>query len=226
VAPARRAAFAHVPNQNGRCPGVLYRQNDPFGPRRWAFLPGVRPKSDPPAADRESVDPTVVMEGGAFGAAALGFARMRPRKQPRVRREPIDLERLAAEFAQHPELVADPSPADTPPADPPLHEREILRALEAEVERVNATRVAEIPVEPEPEPEAVVVPEVVRTPEPSLRPASDVGLPVEQVRAWLEQVQDDLRQVEARVEYLQLEQSRLQSQHQLVAELLSSSTPV
>ena len=175
----------------------------------------------------------MVMEGGAFGAAALGFARMRPRKQPRVRREPIALERLAAEFAQYPELVADPPPADPLPADPlpadpPLHEREILRALEAEVERVNATRVAEIPAEPEIEPEIAPALRVVRVPatEPTVRSASDVGLPVDQVRAWLEQVQDDLRKVEARVEYLQLEQTRLQTQHQLVAELLSSSTPV
>ena len=170
----------------------------------------------------------MVMEGGAFGAAALGFARMRPRKQPRVRREPIDLERLAAELAQYPELVADPHPADPLPADPPLHEREILRALEAEVERVNATRVAEIPAEPEIEPEPEPELRVVRVPatEPTVRSVSDVGLPVDQVRAWLEQVQDDLRKVEARVEYLQLEQTRLQTQHQLVAELLSSSTPV
>ena len=48
----------------------------------------------------------------------------------------------------------------------------------------------------------------------------------EQVRAWLEQVQDDLRRVQARVEYLQHEQARLESQHRLVAELISSSTPI
>ena len=62
--------------------------------------------------------------------------------------------------------------------------------------------------------------------EPRARPGSDVGLPVDQVRAWLEQVEEDLRMVEARVQFLQCEQTRLQSQHQLVAELISSSTPV
>src|SRR6476646_4695048 len=97
-----------------------------------ARVPPGRAKSRAPAADRDLVDPTVVMEGGAMGAAAIGFARKRPRKQ-RVRREPIDLERLAAEFADAPVTV--PSGRS---------EYDIIRALEAEVERVNATQ-------PEPE---------------------------------------------------------------------------
>lgn len=171
------------------------------------------------------------MEGGAVGAAALGFARMRSRR-PRVQREPIDLERIAAAFAE--------PPAASEPAT--RNEEEILHALEAEVERVNAARATAAASRRTPEPtnpfgiraEVATVdpaPVVVRESAPSVvvtehRPATNVGLPLDQVRAWLEQVQEDLRKVEARVQYLQLEQTRLQSQHHLVAELISSSTPV
>jgi hypothetical protein len=49
-----------------------------------------------------------------------------------------------------------------------------------------------------------------------------VGLPPEQVHAWLDHVQDDLRRVRARLEYLRAEQSRLESQRQLLAKLLAS----
>jgi hypothetical protein len=150
----------------------------------------------------------MVMEGGAVGAAAVGFARKRPRRQ-RVRREPIDLEQIAAEFAD--------ASAPAEPTRP--NEREIMLALEAEVERLHAARAlaaATVEVEPEVEDEET----------PMLSPASDVGLPLDQVRAWLDQVQDDLAKVDARVEYLQHEQTRLQEQHRLVAELISSSNPV
>jgi hypothetical protein len=53
-----------------------------------------------------------------------------------------------------------------------------------------------------------------------------VGLPPEQVHAWLDHVQDDLRRVRARLEYLRAEQSRLESQQRLLAELLASSTAI
>jgi hypothetical protein len=172
------------------------------------------------------VDPTIVMDGSATGAAALGFARRRPRRG-RVRREPIDLERIAAEFAD-PAAVAGPSPvvASVVPVVPAVRsEQEILLALEAEVERVKAARARQSG--------PAVVERFVETPipapestEPSARPVTNVGLPLDQVRAWLDQVQDDLRKVEARVQYLEAEHTRLQAQHQLVAELISSSTPV
>ena len=55
---------------------------------------------------------------------------------------------------------------------------------------------------------------------------SPVGLPLDQVRAWLEQVKDDSRKVQQRVQYLELEQTRLQDQHHLVAELITSSSSV
>jgi cell division septum initiation protein DivIVA len=49
------------------------------------------------------------------------------------------------------------------------------------------------------------------------------GLPQEQVQAWLNHVQADMREVRTRIEYLRAEQSRLESQQRLLAELLTSS---
>jgi cell division septum initiation protein DivIVA len=49
------------------------------------------------------------------------------------------------------------------------------------------------------------------------------GLPQEQVQAWLQHVQEDMRQVRTRIEYLRAEQSRLESQQHLLAQLLTSS---
>ena len=54
--------------------------------------------------------------------------------------------------------------------------------------------------------------------------APPCGLPSDQVHQWLEHVQDDLRRVRARLEYLRAEQSRLENQQHLLAELLASST--
>jgi hypothetical protein len=53
--------------------------------------------------------------------------------------------------------------------------------------------------------------------------AATCGLPPEQVQAWLGQVQDDVRRVRARLEYLRAEETRLVAQQQLLAELLTSS---
>jgi cell division septum initiation protein DivIVA len=149
--------------------------------------------------------------------------RKRPRK-PRVRREPIDLEQLAAEFADLPE--------------PRIDEQEILVALQAEVQRVtSAARAAEAMAAPEPEPEPApesepVDPFGIVSEAPAINqssnpgPGSRIGLPLDQVRAWLEQVQEDLRRIQARLQRLEAEQVRLQEQHHIVAELLTSSTPV
>jgi hypothetical protein len=49
------------------------------------------------------------------------------------------------------------------------------------------------------------------------------GLPPDQVQAWLAQVQDDVRRVRARLEYLRAEESRLEAQQLLLNELLTSS---
>ena len=193
------------------------------------------------------------MEGGVVGAAAVGFARVRPRRvrRPRVRRDPIDVEQLAAGLTE----------------PRPRSERELIVALEAEVERARAARAPEVEVAPAStvaarDERAVALPLTgavatdVPAPASADRPqidltspvrrsrvpgaggdassgssangssANDAGLPLDQVRAWLEQVKDDLRRVQARVEFLQMEQSRLQGQHHIVAELFSSTTPV
>ncbi|MGQ0825045.1 MAG: hypothetical protein ACT4OX_08480 [Actinomycetota bacterium] len=49
------------------------------------------------------------------------------------------------------------------------------------------------------------------------------GLPPDQVHAWLESVQDQVRRVQTRIEYLQAEQARLQEQESLLMELLASA---
>jgi uncharacterized membrane protein len=54
--------------------------------------------------------------------------------------------------------------------------------------------------------------------------AASCGLPPEQVHEWLEHVQDDLRRVRARLEFLRAEQARLENQQHLLAELLAASS--
>jgi len=163
---------------------------------------------------------TVVMEGGAVGAAAVGYARLRPRRA-RVRREPIDVELLHTDFVEQPKRS----------------ELDIVAALEAEVRRMHQARATTDPeAVPGPSPAVPAVRDERRpdrtarafgttstTPRPAVDPPS-AGLPLDQVRAWLEQVKADLRKIQARVEYLQFEQTRLQGQHQLVSELITSTT--
>jgi hypothetical protein len=68
-------------------------------------------------------------------------------------------------------------------------------------------------------------------PGPGVRPngngaATPTGLPPEQLYTWLEWVQDDLRRVETRIEYLEAARSQLREQERLLGELLSSSAPL
>jgi cell division septum initiation protein DivIVA len=176
-------------------------------------------------ADRGPVQPAVV-------------TRKRPRK-PRVVREPIDLERLAAEFADLPDSPGRPQQAR-------IDEQEILVALQAEVQRMSSAKAAgalpagvrpELTPAPAPgaQPQAEVVdpfgivaeaPAPEEAARPVMAPSGPVGLPPDQVRAWLEHVQEDLRRIHARLQQLEAEQARLQAQHHIVAELLTSSTPV
>ena len=140
---------------------------------------------------------------------AVNSTALRRRRSPRVRRDPIDISLVAAEAAE-----ADPT--STRDAD------EILVALEAQV-----TRVASSGSAPAPEPVAFAVPE----PAPSIAAQPRAGVPgsgisTDQVRAWMAQVQEDLRKVRARVEYLRVEQARLEEQQRLMAQLLTSSTPL
>ena len=50
------------------------------------------------------------------------------------------------------------------------------------------------------------------------------GIPPDQVQGWLESVQEQLRRVQTRIEYLQAEQARLQEQESLLMELLASAS--
>ncbi len=147
----------------------------------------------------------LVVEGGAVGAAAVRFARKRPRRS-RVRREPIDLEQITAEFAE----------ARVRP------QHEIIAALEAEVERVKVQARVEpqtlIPIGP-------VLPNAEPAPEPAPSTPPE-GLPLDELRTWLDQVQSDLEKVQVRIEFLHLEQQRLQDQRVLVSELIRSSENV
>ena len=104
--------------QNDSRPRCLNRPNDLFGHA------GASPKHGVPAADRDSVDPmSLLVAGGAMSAAAVGVARRR-RRGGRVRREPIDVQQLAAEFGEPPKRT----------------EQEIIAALEAEVQRAHRAR--------------------------------------------------------------------------------------
>jgi hypothetical protein len=52
------------------------------------------------------------------------------------------------------------------------------------------------------------------------------GLPSEQLYTWLEWVQEDLRRIEARLEYLHAARDQLVEQERLLGELLASSGPL
>ncbi len=56
--------------------------------------------------------------------------------------------------------------------------------------------------------------------------AAPTGLPTEQLYTWLEWVQDDLRRVETRIEYLEAARSQLREQERLLSELLRTAGPV
>ena len=56
--------------------------------------------------------------------------------------------------------------------------------------------------------------------------APPTGLPAEQLHTWLEWVQDDLRRIESRLEYLEAARSQLREQERLLGELLQSSGPL
>jgi hypothetical protein len=53
--------------------------------------------------------------------------------------------------------------------------------------------------------------------------AAPAGLPPEQLYTWLEWVQDDLRRLEARLEYLVSARSQLREQERLLGELLNTA---
>jgi hypothetical protein len=56
--------------------------------------------------------------------------------------------------------------------------------------------------------------------------APPTGLPSEQLYTWLEWVQDDLRRVESRLQFLEAARNKLREQERLLGELLAASSPV
>jgi hypothetical protein len=62
--------------------------------------------------------------------------------------------------------------------------------------------------------------------EPAATAAPPTGLPAEQLYTWLEWVQDDLRRLEARLDYLESARSQLREQERLLSELLDASGPL
>ena len=56
--------------------------------------------------------------------------------------------------------------------------------------------------------------------------APPTGLPAEQLYTWLEWVQDDLRRLEARLDYLESARSQLREQERLLSELLHAAGPL
>jgi hypothetical protein len=61
------------------------------------------------------------------------------------------------------------------------------------------------------------------TAQPAREGGAGAGLPSEQVHGWMESVRTDLERVRARMEYLQIEEERLEEQYRLLAQLLASS---
>ena len=186
-----------------------------------------------------------------------------------MRREPIDLTKIAADFAEagaRPEPEVPPEAAATEtvateaqaPADvtideitnepsvnesianAPIPNELIIAALEAEVQRVKEqTALADaaplvapavlIPLGPV-MPDTDSLPDHSAAPEPvapdAVTSTPPVGLPLEQLREWLDQVHADLQRVQLRLEFLRAEQQRLQGQHRLVEDLITTSEPV
>jgi hypothetical protein len=59
--------------------------------------------------------------------------------------------------------------------------------------------------------------------QPAATAAAPTGLPAEQLYTWLEWVQDDLRRLEARLDYLENARAQLHEQERLLSELLHAS---
>jgi len=184
----------------------------------------------------------MLVEGGVLSAVAVAYARRKPRAT-RVRREPIDIDQLTTELAvAGPRRNREQDLADAIEAEilrinlarKDAVEPEPAPALDAEPDRVLDDELVlepdvivleaeATPLELEPR---IAAPFSIPVAAPLARAAADPpdgGLPIDQVRAWLEQVKDDLRKVQARVQLLELEQVRLQGQHHLVTELVTSS---
>jgi hypothetical protein len=142
---------------------------------------------------------------------AVNSPASRLRRPPRVRRDPIDISPIISLVE-----VEAAEAAESRDADESRDAGEILAALEA---RQAAQQ------------RCVADPHVVWATDASGPVARNPGVPgagisADQVRAWIEQVEADLRKVRTRVEYLTAEQARLDEQQRLVAQLLTLSSPL
>ena len=140
--------------------------------------------------------------GGATAVATVAAVRFRPtrdRGRSRVKRERIDIDLVNMDRAQE-DLVHEHA----------LHE-------EADVDReVRRER-----------PMAMTTQLPTSTASgPAATAAPPTGLPAEQLYTWLEWVQDDLRRLEARLDYLETARAQLREQERLLSELLRASGPL
>jgi hypothetical protein len=140
--------------------------------------------------------------GGATAVATVAVVRFRPtrdRGRSRVKRDRIDIDLVNVDRAQV-DLVHEHA----------LHE-------EADVDReVRRER-----------PMAMTTQLPTSTASgPAATAAPPTGLPAEQLYTWLEWVQDDLRRLEARLDYLESARAQLREQERLLSELLHASGPL
>jgi hypothetical protein len=142
--------------------------------------------------------------GGATAVATVAAVRFRPtrvRGRTRVKRERIDLDPVHEE--------RDLGRGETVSAYALHEEADVDREVRRERPMAMTTQ---LPTSTAGGPAATAAP--------------PTGLPAEQLYTWLEWVQDDLRRLEARLEYLEAARSQLREQERLLSELLHASGPV
>lgn len=155
--------------------------------------------------------PGLLSWGGASAIAAVTFARWRPQtvgSRRKVRREPIDLDLVELSLLREEVAMDGDTRGDRPMA--------MTSRLSPETRLSTAADVpVEVPGAPGPRRNGAAG----TTPPPT-------GLPSEQLYTWLEWVQDDLRRIEARLEYLHAARDQLAEQERLLGELLASAGPL
>ncbi len=150
--------------------------------------------------------PGLLSWGGASALAAVTFARWRPQgvgSRRKVRREPIDLDLVELSLLREEVAMDGDTRGDRPMAMTTRLSPDATRlptSTDAAMDALSARQNG------------------------SATPPT--GLPSEQLYTWLEWVQDDLRRIEARLEYLHAARDQLVEQERLLGELLASSGPL
>jgi hypothetical protein len=147
---------------------------------------------------------------------AVNLPASRLRRPPRVRRDPIDISPIISLVAVEAAEAAAAEESLGASLDESRDADQVLAALEA---RQAAQQ------------RCVADPRVVWATDASAPAPRRPGLPgsgisAENVRVWMDQVEADLRKVRARIEYLTAEQARLDEQQRLMAQLLTTSSPL